>query len=866
VPNPLTYQDFDLMIEPGEKPGKYRARVINSPGGPSGPVEFTVPFSADQLENFILKIGLPRRASTRGRPQTLPLKDFGGKLYDAVFQDGVRDALSRSLSQTGTPGAGLRLRLRLTDTPELAGIPWEFLYDRPLNRFLALSSRTPLVRYLDLPDPPRPLRVKGPLRLLVMISNPRDSEYPALDVEREWSSLNDALAVPLQNGRVVVERLTANMAALQQRLRREEFHVFHFIGHGSYRSDWSDGVLIMEDDSGHGHEVTGEELGSLLNDHDATRLAVLNACEGARSDMIDPFAGTAQSLIQQGLPAVVAMQFEITDAAAIIFARELYGAIADGYPLDAALAEARRAIRYSLAVNEWGTPVLYSRAPDGRLFDLRSRAVGGSSASAATSIPQPAQDQHGTATPSQPSQGIPLSAVSVPQAASESSEPSAHAEAAPSKLPGEHEEAREQVQHNIVEPAGRPAEKKVQRDTEEARDAAENGALPATDASVAQTAHDLSAVSGEATIPEAVNSSFPASAAADSDTGQRTPPLRRIRPRLAALMGIVVLAVGGIVAGIFLTGSSPGHSSPPSPSSFKFARALTVSGTGDGVSSVAFSKDGTLATGDYNGSTYLWDAASGNPIRTLADPGTPNIGSTVDSVAFNPDGDTLAVGDGDGSTYLWDVASGNPIRTLPDGNFAEVLSVTFSPDGNTLAAGASNGSTYLWDVHTGTRIRTITDPGSKGVSSVAFSKDGTLATGDHNGSTYLWNATTGTWIRTLSDPGSKGVSSVAFSKDGTLAVGDSNGSTYLWDATTGNPIRTLTGLGSVVAFSPDGNTLAIGGNARTSLWDVATKRTIALSHPVFPNASGVNSVAFSPDGNTLAFSGGYIITYLWDKQ
>jgi hypothetical protein len=64
------------------------------------------------------------------------------------------------------------------------------------------------------------------------------------------------------------------------------------------------------------------------------------------------------------------MQFEITDDAAIIFAHELYAAIADGNPLEAALAEARGAIRDEGNLTEWGTPVLYSRAPDGRLFDL----------------------------------------------------------------------------------------------------------------------------------------------------------------------------------------------------------------------------------------------------------------------------------------------------------------------------------------------------------------------------------------------------------------------------------------------------------------------------------------------------------------
>ena len=368
----LSYQDFDLLIEPGTQ-GRYRARVLRSPAGESGPVQFTVPFSPLELENFVLKVGLARRrARGPGRPEGVPLKDFGGKLYGAVFQDELREVLLRSISLTNGPGAGLRLRLRLADAPELAELPWEFLYDPRLNRFLAQSRRTPLVRYLDLPDPPRPLAVDGPLRLLVMISSP--AGYPLLDVERELRLLTEALAEQQEEGRVVVEHLAANMGTLRRRLRREEFHVFHFVGHGLYRPDWDDGVLVMEDRHGQPQEVTGEELGSLLNEYDPTRLAVLNACEGARSSAHDSFAGVAQSLIQQGLPAVVAMQFAITDDAAITFAQELYAAIADGYPLEAALAEARRAIRDEGNPTEWGTPVLYSRAPDGRLFDLTVQA------------------------------------------------------------------------------------------------------------------------------------------------------------------------------------------------------------------------------------------------------------------------------------------------------------------------------------------------------------------------------------------------------------------------------------------------------------------------------------------------------------
>jgi hypothetical protein len=366
----FTYQDFDLLIEPNPQ-GDYRARALRSPAGESAAVQFTLPFSALELENFALRFGRPRRATpTRGpgRPETKPLKDFGAKLYNAVFQSELRETLLRSISLTSTQGAGLRLRLRLTDAPELADLPWEFLYDDRRSRFLAQSRRTPLVRYLDLPDPPYPLTVDGPLRLLVMVSSP--TAYPKLDVEQEWCLLNEALTEQLAEGQVIVERLKANMGMLRQRLRREAFHIIHFIGHGYFRSDWRTGVLVMEDADGRPHEVTGEEFGGLLNEYDPTRLAVLNACEGARNDASDPFAGVAQSLIQQGLPAVVAMQYEITDDAAVILARELYGAIADGLQLEAALAEARGAIRDEGNPTEWGTPVLYSRAPDGRLFDL----------------------------------------------------------------------------------------------------------------------------------------------------------------------------------------------------------------------------------------------------------------------------------------------------------------------------------------------------------------------------------------------------------------------------------------------------------------------------------------------------------------
>jgi hypothetical protein len=365
----ISYLDFDLKIE--RDGSRYRALVLSSPAGQASQI-FDAPFSDLELENFLLRLGRPRRGVRRAdSPEVVAVKKFGGDLFGATFREEVLVCLRSSMDEATRQNAGLRIRLHLTEVPELADLPWEFLYYQAMNRFLVLSDVTPVVRYLDLPEAIRPHAFRPPLRVLVMISSP--SDFPALEVEKEWEKLHSALAELEQRGLVLLQRLDdATPASLRRRLRQEEFHVFHFIGHGGFDPATQDGVLILEDEQHRGRRMSGADLGMILHDHRPMRLAVLNACEGARASRSDPFGGTAQSLVQQGIPAVIAMQFEITDLAAITFAQEFYQALADNYPADAALAEARKAICDGGLVPEWGTPVLYLRARDGRLFDVQT--------------------------------------------------------------------------------------------------------------------------------------------------------------------------------------------------------------------------------------------------------------------------------------------------------------------------------------------------------------------------------------------------------------------------------------------------------------------------------------------------------------
>jgi hypothetical protein len=386
----IIYQDLELLIDPAGEDKKYVARVLGTGGGDARTsfslsdlmVEDSLsPGSAPDSQADepisrqvkLVAVSQPEQVFPLSRlpPDFNQAKSLGSRIFDHVFKDGLRIALERSLDQARMRKSRLRLRLNLTSVPELATLPWEYLHNTGLNHFYAQFIETPVVRYLEIAEPIQELLVEETLRMLVMVSSP--SNYKRLDVEREWTNLKEALK-PLEEQKLIaVERLEAATAMalherLSQRLQEQPYHIFHYIGHGVFDQQSGEGSLLLENEDGEGDLVSGEILGNLLRNHDPLRLAVLNACEGARLSRTDSYAGIAQKLLLHGrVPAVIAMQFEISDEAAITFARKFYGALAKGFPIDAALSEARFAIVLTRNKVEWATPVLYMRSSDARL-------------------------------------------------------------------------------------------------------------------------------------------------------------------------------------------------------------------------------------------------------------------------------------------------------------------------------------------------------------------------------------------------------------------------------------------------------------------------------------------------------------------
>ena len=381
----MKYKEIDLKIE--LKNGLYEVNVSSECGGNG-----TGTFAPDEL-NFSVKgsneseakpnsDSLPTNLSLiKIRPPSLAeARAFGQLLFNVIFKtpDTIR-VLDRCFEKYRADKEPLRFWLHLSKVPELAGLPWEFLSLVPQDMFFTKTYHS-IVRYLDLniSYDEKPL-AEPPLRILAVLSNPKGA--PPLDVSGELEKLQ---AVIKEIDGVVLDPLyNPTLKALRKRLfehmQKDPYHVFHFIGHAVFDSSVNQGKLIFENEAGGISQVSAKELGERLAAHPSLRLAVINACEGARTSAKDAYTGVAQTLLHFGaVTKVVAMQYVISDYAAHTFAQCFYNELLQGKDIDTAIAVARMTIsdiEHEEEVTdfiEWGTPVIYMRAKDSRLVDFVS--------------------------------------------------------------------------------------------------------------------------------------------------------------------------------------------------------------------------------------------------------------------------------------------------------------------------------------------------------------------------------------------------------------------------------------------------------------------------------------------------------------
>lgn len=277
-------------------------------------------------------------------------QSVGTALFNALFQGDIVALYRDARARTQERQKGLRLRLSVRD-PSLVALPLEYLYDPTLDRFLALHPETTITRtQANTNTASRP--VSGELRLLFVVGDPTDA--PPLDVTAERA----ALETLEEEHNLSVTEIPATYEALQAALR-QPYHILHFTGHGVFQQ--GQGYLLFKNNEGFLDPLSSEQIGGLVTGQKSVRLVLLNACQGSVTDSGAAFAGVAQKLIQQEIPAVIAMQARIRESDALSFSREFYAALGDGYTVEHAMIEGRKAILKTGAT--WGIPTLYAQTP-----------------------------------------------------------------------------------------------------------------------------------------------------------------------------------------------------------------------------------------------------------------------------------------------------------------------------------------------------------------------------------------------------------------------------------------------------------------------------------------------------------------------
>ncbi|HET9222878.1 MAG TPA: protein kinase, partial [Roseiflexaceae bacterium] len=229
-------------------------------------------------------------------------REFGATLFERLFSGAVLEGFRASRSALAS---GERLRLRLRLPADLAPIPWELLYDPRDEQFLALAHDLALLRYPEPPAPLAPLKVDGPLHVVVVLASPAGADYPPIRLDRELHRIESVLNGARAQGRIALEVIRGHgtLDQLRARLRASQpIHVLHVLCHGDI-DETRGGVLIFEDADGAAEPIGADHLRGLLQRR-PPRLVLLNACLGASPADEDPFSSVGAALLRGHVPAV----------------------------------------------------------------------------------------------------------------------------------------------------------------------------------------------------------------------------------------------------------------------------------------------------------------------------------------------------------------------------------------------------------------------------------------------------------------------------------------------------------------------------------------------------------------------------------
>jgi hypothetical protein len=211
------------------------------------------------------------------------------------------------------------------------------------------------------------LRPGERLRIALAVASPSDLgevQYQKLYIELNEKAASERFEI--------VEVVEAATRTSIDALLEKKPHIFHFLGHGRLKDEnrRDSGQVALVDNFGRADLVSAVTFGELFQRH-RPGLVLVHTCESGTLSSSTALVGIASQIVQMNVPAVVGMQFKVTNSTALSFALEFYRRLANNYPVDTAVQEARRHIALGpkgYDSPDFATPVLFMRAREGQIF------------------------------------------------------------------------------------------------------------------------------------------------------------------------------------------------------------------------------------------------------------------------------------------------------------------------------------------------------------------------------------------------------------------------------------------------------------------------------------------------------------------
>ncbi len=304
--------------------------------------------------------------------QALDDSRYGQALFESLFKDpDVKSAFKQARDNARSMDAPMRMRLFIwSGASDLHALRWETLRDPEEDAPLLAGERLFFSRYLSSFDwRPARLLARSDLTALAVIANPSNlSEYNLAPVDVEGE---------LERAKAGLEGIRVTMLAGEEKPSlngisaklREGCDVLHLVCHGALIK--GEPQLWLEDEAGNVARTPGVELVNRIKElRKVPRLVVLASCQSAGGEEAGAGDGGALAALgprlgEAGIPAVLAMQGNITMETVATFMPVFFKELQRDGQIDRAMAVARGAVRDR---PDWWMPVLFMRLKGGRLW------------------------------------------------------------------------------------------------------------------------------------------------------------------------------------------------------------------------------------------------------------------------------------------------------------------------------------------------------------------------------------------------------------------------------------------------------------------------------------------------------------------